>query len=421
MPSSLIFVGLVVIWLLILVPAVARHRQEVARPSVAALSGRVLERPRRRQSLEVDLMDDVQQSRSVATRTDRDHEPPRVPVSRVDADALSGPGPEQAGGTGHHDARWDAGSAAVQREQTWASGPDRARVGEDGPDSAWADVNGPGQGWADPEGPDREWAEDDEPGRADADTPDLGWAGDGTDGSGSQEWVDGPDGGRWERPPPRFRPGRGGFDPEAAALAAHARYTFRQRVVLTILIVAIVTGVLAAFALPVLWWSHAAADLALVGYLVYLRRQVRMEESIRERRAARMAGTRRPPAADDPELDEWARRGHDEVRADPDADDHVDVGADVDGPARLFGPDAGRGPARPDDLEREAPERVTGVGVPLREADTVDLQPALPRLQPAPPPPLPPGTAVVEADDTEPDLPELEEVARPGYRRAAGE
>ena len=31
MPSSLIFTGLVVLWLLILVPAIARHQQEVAR------------------------------------------------------------------------------------------------------------------------------------------------------------------------------------------------------------------------------------------------------------------------------------------------------------------------------------------------------------------------------------------------------
>ena len=48
MPSSLIFTGLVVLWLLILVPAVARHQQEVARPSGASLAGRVLARPRRR-------------------------------------------------------------------------------------------------------------------------------------------------------------------------------------------------------------------------------------------------------------------------------------------------------------------------------------------------------------------------------------
>src|SRR5918997_3939616 len=62
----MIFASLVVLWLLILVPAVARRRQEVARPSVAALSGRVLDRPRRapgqgqatRREREVDGMDD---------------------------------------------------------------------------------------------------------------------------------------------------------------------------------------------------------------------------------------------------------------------------------------------------------------------------------------------------------------------------
>jgi len=38
-PSSLIFTSLVVLWLLILVPAVARHQQEVARVSGASLAG----------------------------------------------------------------------------------------------------------------------------------------------------------------------------------------------------------------------------------------------------------------------------------------------------------------------------------------------------------------------------------------------
>lgn len=53
MPSSLIFVGLVVLWLLILVPTVARRQQEVARLSPALLSGRVLERPARHRHPEV--------------------------------------------------------------------------------------------------------------------------------------------------------------------------------------------------------------------------------------------------------------------------------------------------------------------------------------------------------------------------------
>ena len=73
-PSSMIFASLVVLWLLILVPAVARHRQEVARPSVAALSGRVLARSPRRRGQEVDRMserdrtDTAEDGRAVATR-----------------------------------------------------------------------------------------------------------------------------------------------------------------------------------------------------------------------------------------------------------------------------------------------------------------------------------------------------------------
>ncbi|MDN5860305.1 MAG: hypothetical protein L0H84_16990, partial [Pseudonocardia sp.] len=158
----MIFAGLVGIWLLILLPAVVRHRQEVARPSEAALAGRVLDRPRRPEP-EVDDMDD--------TRTDR----------------------------------------------------------------VASDV----------------------------------------------------------RPPPHFRPGRGGYDPQAAAAVARARSTFRQRVVLTLLVAALTSGVVAAAAVPAVWWVHGIVDVVLVGYLAHLRRQVRTEELIRERRAARMAGTRR--------------------------------------------------------------------------------------------------------------------------------
>jgi hypothetical protein len=325
-PSSMIFASLVVLWLLILVPAVARRRQEVARPSVAALSGRVLERPRQRQvpgqgpamgrEREVDGMDET----GPAGRVEDDHE-------------------------NYH-------------------GDDR----------------------------------DDRPARTVGEHEDR----------------------RWERPPPRYRPGRGGFDPEAAALAARARYAFRQRVVLAMLILAFVTGVIAAVALPGVWWAHAAVDLALVGYLCYLRRQVRLEEAIRARRAARMAGTRRQAAADDPELDAWARRGREVTRRDeheryPAADDEYD------------GFDDDRDGDGDDNLE-EDPERVAGTGEPVRDRDDrddqpepVDPEPALPRLRPAPPPALPAGTSLVEVDEEDPELYELDSPAGPAYRRAAGE
>jgi hypothetical protein len=90
----------------------------------------------------------------------------------------------------------------------------------------------------------------------------------------------------------RYRPGRGGYDPELAAQVARVKYGFRQRVVLGLVVGAIVTLVLAFTASSLLWWVHAVLDVTIVGYLGYLRRQVRIEEDVRQRRAARLVGSR---------------------------------------------------------------------------------------------------------------------------------
>ena len=333
MPSSMIFASLVVLWLLILVPAVARHRQEVARPSVAALSGRVLARSPRRRSQEDGMVERdetvVDAGRVVtATRTAE----VRVPSARTEL-RFDDPEPAEDSADG---------------------------VGDDAVDDAVDDAAG------------EDWAEDQSDDRL------------------------------WERPPARYRAGRGGFDAEAAALTARARYAFRQRVVLAMLVLAVATGVAAGVALPVLWWAHGAVDVLLVGYLVYLRRQVRMEEAIRARRAARMAGTRRPSAADDPELDDWAERGRAATRqAESEEADEADddLAADPD-PETTAVADA------EDEDVTPAPEVVE------------EERPALPRLRPTPPPPLPAGTALVEDEEEELDL---DDGSAPGYRRAVGQ
>ena len=100
----------------------------------------------------------------------------------------------------------------------------------------------------------------------------------------------------YEDYPRRYRPGRGGFDPEAAAVIARAKYAFRQRVVLAMIIGAVLTAIGAAVFYPQLWWAHGAIDLVLVTYLGYLRRQVRIEDEIRERRLARLQRVRRAQA-----------------------------------------------------------------------------------------------------------------------------
>ncbi|SUE16931.1 hypothetical membrane protein [Rhodococcus gordoniae] len=88
------------------------------------------------------------------------------------------------------------------------------------------------------------------------------------------------------------RRGRGGFDPHADAVASAARYEFRQRAVLGLLIAAIMTSALALIVSSLMWWPAGLVAVALVGYLFYLRRQVRLEQEIRRRRLARLQRSR---------------------------------------------------------------------------------------------------------------------------------
>jgi hypothetical protein len=97
----------------------------------------------------------------------------------------------------------------------------------------------------------------------------------------------------------RYRPGRGGYDPEVAAQVARAKYVFRQRVVVGLVVAAIATVVLALTVSSLLWWAHAALDVTVIGYLGYLRLQVQIEEEVRQRRAARLAGSRAGVSARD--------------------------------------------------------------------------------------------------------------------------
>ncbi|MER5262237.1 gephyrin-like molybdotransferase receptor GlpR [Actinosynnema sp. NPDC002837] len=164
-----------------------------------------------------------------------------------------------------------------------------------------------------------------------------------------------------------FRPGRGGYDPETAAIVAQAKYAFRRRVVGTLLLLALVTGVVAGVLYPLVWWGHAAVDVTLVSYLGYLRRQVRIEEEIRARRLARHSQSRRRTTA----------------RQAPDAQPHA-------------------------------------AATPSAEAEPSRDQPGLPpqpRFQHQPRP----GTVVVDLDDEDPLFVELDGPEALPYRRASGE
>ena len=107
---------------------------------------------------------------------------------------------------------------------------------------------------------------------------------------GDRGGADSPDDARL-RPVPR-RPGRGGYDPDAAEVARAYRYSRRRRVAVVLLVATIVFSVAAYVFKPILWCGTAVFGLLLVAYLAYLRRQVQIEADIRRRRLARLARAR---------------------------------------------------------------------------------------------------------------------------------
>ncbi|MEQ0560521.1 gephyrin-like molybdotransferase receptor GlpR [Amycolatopsis sp. NEAU-NG30] len=179
---------------------------------------------------------------------------------------------------------------------------------------------------------------------------------------------------RPERERPGYRPGRGGFDPEAAEIAARAKYSFRQRVVVILLVIAVLTAGVAGFLFPLAWWGHGAVDVVLVGYLVYLRRQVRIEEEIRQRRLARFNST--------------------------------------------------RAPRRPAPLEDEELPSVSSSSAPAPVEDVEVVEPVRREVverRPSPTSRVRRSAVVVDLDDEDPAFEELDEPGTSPYRRAVGE
>lgn len=274
MPSSVIIVALAAAWLVVLVPMVARRRQQVARTADSALAARVVRRGRNDDREDFAMSDDLGKTRpsveddlaelEAELELDDDHDEP---------EAEPDPLPQPKHGT------------------------------------------------------------------------------------------------RAERDRPGYRPGRGGFDPEAAEIAARAKYSFRQRIVVILLVIAVASGLIAGFVVPMAWWGHGLVDVVLVGYLVYLRRQVRIEEEIRQRRLARFNSTRAPRRSSTP------------------------------------------APAVAD--EDHAPEEAVDVVEPVRR-EVVERRPS-------PTSRVRRSAVVVDLDDEDPAFEELDEPGTGPYRRAVGE
>jgi hypothetical protein len=250
LPTSLIIVGLVVAWLVVLVPMVAKRREQVPENFDESANFRVLQR------------NSTSRRRPVFSRTAMAHRSRGDIGGDDDAneyDAAAG----DASGAGPVD-----GSAG---EQDFADdGSDIRGTADDGPVDQRVDVVA---------------VSADAP-RMDARPENDGFLAERGMGRASAE----PPAAEYRRTP--IRQGRGGFDPAAADRTQAYRFRRRQRVVLLLATIAL-AGAAVGYVGSGYGYAAAVVGIVLLAlYLAYLRRQVRIENEIRRRREARLTRSR---------------------------------------------------------------------------------------------------------------------------------
>ncbi|WP_063052617.1 divisome protein SepX/GlpR [Nocardia arthritidis] len=293
MPNSILWIGLVVLWVFVLFPILADRHPRIRRTTDAALATRVLHRGGGKRRL--------RKGPAAGHETDPNWRPRRVPRKYPHSDdaedRMTTPADEPVTETDEEEMPAADDVAASDIADAETDDTEAADFGTDAPDEV-----GPDEAESDGvESDDEEAAE--VAAKIDAEADDGGVGAYHPETVAARipparstaparvdydEYDDYDGGGSAEQDFVPSRRGRGGYDPEADAIARAARYTFRQRAVLGLLLTAILSGALALVLTPLLWWACGLAATVLVTYLAYLRKQVRMEEEIRRRRAARL-------------------------------------------------------------------------------------------------------------------------------------
>ncbi|MFC9893592.1 gephyrin-like molybdotransferase receptor GlpR [Nocardia sp. NPDC127579] len=264
MPNSILWIGLVVLWVFVLFPILADRHPRIRQTTDAALATRVLHRGGSKRRMRT--------GPAAGHDSDPDYRPSRAhrkSFTSDDAEHRMNPAEqvtdqedELADATGE----LEAGMSAAEAEA------DTERAGEFTDDADEFEPVTAGTAAADTDS-----ADDDDVERTEPETARVPARLDDVEELDSRDDDFVP-----------TRRGRGGFDPEADAIARAARYTFRQRAVLALLLTALTTGALGIAVNPACWWLSGLSVVVLAAYLGYLRKQVRIEEDIRRRRAARL-------------------------------------------------------------------------------------------------------------------------------------
>ncbi len=322
LPTSLIVVGLVAAWLVVLVPMVAKRREHVPESDEDSAGFRVLRRAsrslRRRPVLSRTAVTDAEIRDPLRGRPDdeadarADHFEDDVDDdAEYDADEYSEAeyrGNEHRGDEygGDEYSGDEVEYAAAQHDETDdddAEYPERAVAEQD--DDRWDEADADdARHRPDDYDTDDEWTQERrvshrhrraaQPARREPQ-----WR---AEPARDERWSAVDDRGRTHAEPPRYdearyrpvpvRPGRGGFDARAAEQAKAYRYRQRRRVVLALLVLTVVGAALGVLGVALAWAGAAVGTVLLALYLAYLRRQVRIEETIRQRRAARQERAR---------------------------------------------------------------------------------------------------------------------------------
>jgi hypothetical protein len=286
-PQSLLWISLVVLWLFVLVPMLISKRDAVRRTSDVALATRVLNTGRgarllRRRGRPAaghrsdpdwqpsdDALDDEchdeSTERSVvrvaAVETEIDSEPDYLDVDVVEEDSGALPI-----GESDADEKSLADVAEAEPEEFEAPAPQTDELPLDFGEAPEADEP---EGEYEPDGTEDEYeyVADSSGLEAPSDT-DL-------------QMAESLSAARRRR-----------YESKTAATIDARKYKFRRRM-LTVLTLATIASAVAAFTVtPVAWWVCGSLGAVTMLYLAYLRRQTRIEERLRRRRAQRIARSR---------------------------------------------------------------------------------------------------------------------------------
>jgi hypothetical protein len=107
------------------------------------------------------------------------------------------------------------------------------------------------------------------------------------DTSGLEHEADAP-----ESATPPIPPRRRLYESKTAAAVSARKYRFRRRLLTVMTLVLVATTASAVTVWPEGWWACGLAGVITLLYLSYLRRQTRIEERVRRRRAQRLARAR---------------------------------------------------------------------------------------------------------------------------------